>query len=314
VDSPREQLVRVLAHFDITFSAITTGALNVQCPFCDDAEFHRGIYLDNFRSSCFKCKKNVDLFEYINAVASVSQEELTQLLEGNHFEEQSALSIITSIINRSEQEAQPVVKTVSWPPAGSISLKKMKTDSVANSFLQRRKLSYDFCCSRDVYIGIVGRWSGRFLIPTYEHGKVVAFQGRDMSNSHPAKYLTEGDVSNYLYNFDNLKPDVPLAVTEGILSGWRIGGNFTCTFSTSLSEKQILLLLNSKPSELILCWDIGQAGGDAFFKSRAVLSRLSTFFPNLFYVPLPEGEDPDSLGTEVMHDLIRNSKVRYGVT
>ena len=313
METNREKLLRILQHFDITHQYATRNAVNVQCPFCDDGEYHRGVYLDNFKSSCWKCKISVDLLELLNGYVTLSFDEFTRVMEGERMgDEQSPLDQIQSIITRTMVSTTTPPREVEWPPQGTMPLSKLKHDPLVEQFLTKRKFDFDEWVAKDVRIGVVGRYAGRFIFPVLFRKKVVAYQARDMTGRSPAKYLTEGDVSNFLYNFDNIVPSTQLCIAEGIFSGTRIGGNFSCTFSTSLSDTQILLLQELKPDPLVLCWDIGADGSDAFFKARAAMSRLSTHFPNMFWVPLPPGHDPDSLGTNTMRNLIQDSKLPYG--
>ena len=183
----------------------------------------------------------------------------------------------------------------------------MKDDALVIQFLAKRKMSYDFCKKMSIHIGVTGRYTNRFLIPIFYEGRVVAYQGRDMTGKHKAKYLTEGDVSYFLYNYDKVDFSRPVAITEGVISSWAID-NSVASFTTALSDEQVKLMKQKNPPMWVLCWDIGADGSDAFWKGRKEVKNLAGLLGSdkVAYIELPHGHDPDSLGKIRMAELLKD--------
>lgn len=306
--SNRERLERILRYLQISFQTPTRNALNIDCPFCSDDGGHCGIFCDTseFNFTCWKCKSSGNLFTLLNEITQLSFREFQELMNSNRsLDERSPLMQIQSVIGHDDATAQEA-REVGWPPKGSVSIEKLQKDSQVRSFLKVRELALDWCKEAGVRIGVIGRYTGRFIIPICYRGAVVAYQARAMSNRLYPKYLTEGDVSYFLYNLDNIDPAKPIAITEGIFDAWTIGNNAISSFSAALSDHQISLMRQINPPYWILCWDIGEDGSDAFWKGREVAQNLAGLFGSgkITYLELPPGEDPSSLGRSRMQELL----------
>jgi hypothetical protein len=309
METGKQQLETILKFYEIPYVQITRNALNTQCPFCDDEKMHLGMFYSlNF--SCWKCKASGGLFDFLHQLRGVSWPEYKSLLLNNTIpvDNISAIEQIQNILVQKVKKEE--VKDIQWPPAGSVEIKKVKDDLLVKSFLAKRKFDLQFCIDKQIRIGIAGRYTGRFIIPVYFLDKVVAYQARDMIGQSPAKYLSEGLVSNFVYNIDHINPGKPVGITEGVFSSWSVE-NSIATFSTALSEKQINLMRSIDAVSWILCWDIGEDGSDAYWKARPVLHQLCSIFGSskIGYITLPRGEDPDTLGKEKMKELLKCPKI-----
>lgn len=300
----KEQLERILKQYDVSYSKVTKNAVNTQCPFCDDHEQHLGLFFSgNF--SCWKCKASGSFFDFLSALHNISWQEYKELLGGNFVpENQTALQQIKNILNKPCEQTEQ--KDIVWPPQGTMPLSKQLQDPLVKRFVLKRNLDIKKCLENDVRIGVAGRYTSRFIIPIYFLGEVVAYQARDMTGRSEAKYLTEGLVSNLLYNIDNINPEQSVCIAEGIFSSWALN-NSVASFSASLSTEQINLMRDINAQQWILCWDIGEDGSDAYWKARPVLNQLVAVFGSskIKYVTLPHGEDPDSLGKEKMKQILK---------
>lgn len=308
----REKAERLLDYLEIHYEKITRNALNVTCPFCDDNDTHCGIYLDRLSFSCWKCKASGSLFDLVNEAVGIAYTTYKDII-GTDFQPQDkdTASVIADIISKpSEIEEGSARGDVVWPPAGTVPIHLMADDAQVVAFIALRGFAnlyshlsgMELAKSKGVYIGVVGRYSGRFVVPIYYQGKVVAYQARDMSGRAKAKYLTEGDVSYFLYNLDSVDQKHPVAITEGIFDTWAVeaaGINSVSSFSAALSDQQMVLMLAKDPPYWILCWDMGADGSDAFWKGRVVAKNLASQFGpgKMRAVALPAGEDMSSLGS-----------------
>jgi len=320
-DSNREKLKNVLKYLDVNYVEKTRNSLNISCPFCPhDEKNHLGIFLDNFRFSCWKCKTSGTLYDLLHELCNISWGEFKSLLMTDRPSDddgKTALQLIDEIIKMSNQitAATPVNK-VEYPPKGSIPIDKWSEDLTVQAFIQERNLSQidprltglGFALSQNVYIGVAGRYTGRFIIPIYFEGAIAAYQARDMTGRAEARYFTEGEVSLLLYNYDGVDLTKPVAITEGIIDSW-FTPNSVSTFSSAFSPEQKALMLAMDPPYWILCWDMGVDGSDAYWKGRREAQDLAgTLGPGkIRYVNLPPGQDPAKLGRVNMERIITES-------
>ncbi len=97
------------------------------------------------------------------------------------------------------------------------------------------------------------RWYGRLIIPVYKDNKLVYYQGRDLSDTRPKKYLSpSADRENVLYGYDHIfaTTDEPLYVTEGWFDAYHIQG--TAVFHHHMTQNQIKWLQRSRRQKVII--------------------------------------------------------------
>lgn len=127
----------------------------------------------------------------------------------------------------------------------------------------------------------------RLLIPVYESGSLLAYEGRDITGSSKKKVLYPKNSSvNTLYDLDNLKRDEPLYVTEGlmdliILRAHPFFRNSTSLFGASFTERKAALLSEFK--SVVFIPDNDAAG----FESIERYSQKITS-PVIKVLPVPE--------------------------
>lgn len=97
------------------------------------------------------------------------------------------------------------------------------------------------------------RWYGRLIIPVYKDDKLVYYQGRDLSDTRPKKYLSPSvDRDNVMYGYDHIfaQMDDPLYITEGWFDAYHIQG--VAIFHHHLSQNQIKWLQRSKRPKVVI--------------------------------------------------------------
>jgi len=311
-DDIRRKVEYVLKLLDIDFEFQTRKAFNVACPFCDDSGKHCGIFVDTDRPNfnCWKCGTSGAFYELLQEYNSLPWDDYKSLMESpEQVFDKTPLQAIQEILGSPNDEVEEI-QDVSFPPEGAIPIDLMSVDRYVQDFLTDRKLSFDFCSIQQIHIGVTGRYANRFIIPVYQQGEIVAFQARHLQRKYEPKYLSAGDVSNFVYGIDHIDPNYPAAITEGILDSWSTP-NSGATFTTSISDAQICLMGRKNPIYWVLCWDMGEDGSDAFWKGRKAVFNLAGHFgaSKIRSIALPKGKDPDNLGPEIMQSLIDNAQV-----
>jgi len=124
---------------------------------------------------------------------------------------------------------------------------------------------------------------GPFLVfPITLGDKFVSWQGRRLINQEP-KYVSYANIKNWLYPlnqefFKHYKGTVYLV--EGVfdaLGMLRLGIPALCTFGTSISAKQMNLLIELRPKTVCFAWDLG--AGKEVIKT---VNRVSFQFPETY--------------------------------
>lgn len=87
------------------------------------------------------------------------------------------------------------------------------------------------------------KWYGRLIIPYFGESGIIAWQGRDLTDTKQRKYLNDDSGrSNIIINWNNmtLTPNQPLYVVEGFFDAYHING--VGVMSNKMSIEQIAIL------------------------------------------------------------------------
>ncbi len=164
-------------------------------------------------------------------------------------------------------------------------------------------------------------FSQRVIFPIKDaRGRVVAFGGRSIKDGQNPKYINSPETDLYkkreiLYGFyharDYIREKKTAIIVEGyidVLSMYQAGiKNVVAPLGTSLTKNQAKLV-KKFANKVILLFDSDKAG------KKAVISASKIFLSedvDVYYVPLPEGEDADILaqkGYNYVAKLIKEAK------
>lgn len=114
------------------------------------------------------------------------------------------------------------------------------------------------------------RWFGRLIIPFFKDNKLIFYQGRDLTDTRPQKYLSAGvNRENVLYGFEflNQNTDEPLYIVEGWFDAFLIRG--IAVLGRKISDGQ-LRWINSSPRPKVV---IPDKTGRGFDLARIGLER-----------------------------------------
>lgn len=150
------------------------------------------------------------------------------------------------------------------------------------------------------------RFRGRLIFPiTDEAGRVIGFGGRAMSEAQQPKYLNSPETTVFhkrrvLYGLDQARAAIrqtgKVLIVEGYMdaiTAHQAGVTFTvASLGTALSEDQVRRLV-SLAEQVYVAYDADAAGQQATLRG---LEQFSIAAPDteVYIVPLPAGEDPDS--------------------
>ena len=145
-------------------------------------------------------------------------------------------------------------RTLRLPPAGLYNLDRGKAYLKARGFVPDAIIQeYGL-----IITGTTGDYKFRIIIPIYQHGKLVSYQGRDYTGLSPIRYKAcarENEIVHHkhlLYDADRVTGD-HVIVVEGIVDKWKMGENTVCTFGTGFTPQQVNLL--SKWGKVSILYD-----------------------------------------------------------
>lgn len=135
-----------------------------------------------------------------------------------------------------------------------------KNDDIAQyaiEYLKQNRLidwtTYPFYLARITDNPTSKRWYGRLIIPIYKQQKLIFYQGRDLSDTRPQKYLSLNVVrDNVLYGYEFIEENTPdpLYITEGWFDAFLING--VAVFGRKMSDNQIAWLNKSNREKVIV--------------------------------------------------------------
>jgi hypothetical protein len=309
---PEHRLVDVLTGLGIHYKATTKKALNINCPYClrPDTGHHCGIFFSTARFHCFRCGAVGTLAHLLAKDTGRPVDEFKQILGQGRVDE-SPLSLVDRI--KATLNSQPAPPTEAQPPKTTlpgtpVSDWMLKVYPELNSFLKRRTLSLEVCQQRQcLYSGRQGDYSYRLILPVFHGGRVVSWQGRDITDKQKEKYQSppNNPLKHYLYWFeDPIKYANAwgrrVLLVEGIFDCWRTGPGAAALFGKEATREQRLVLIGLRHliDEIVICMD-----ADAQSYAYALAKSLSPFFGKVVWAKLPEGKDPDTLGREALLNL-----------
>lgn len=163
--------------------------------------------------------------------------------------------------------------------------------------------------------GDYDRFRGRVIFPVINTaGKVVAFGGRDLKGA-PAKYINSPESEIYtksreLYGIFQAKGDMvkknKVFLVEGyldVIGMWQSGvRNVVASSGTALTDGQISLI-HRFTDNVTLIYDGDAAGIKASLRG---IDMLLAHNLNVKAVPLPEGDDPDSLALKLTPQQLKD--------
>jgi DNA primase len=148
-----------------------------------------------------------------------------------------------------------------------------------------------------------GKYKFKIIIPVFSNKELVSFTTRSyVPNVENAKGHFPGiNIKEYLYNVDNFH-GATLVIVEGPSDVWAIGekiNNVVGTFGIMFTEKQILKIINLKPSKVFIVYD---SEPQALQQAEKLASKLQGFVTTQI-IELPEGKDPGDLTDEEIMEL-----------
>lgn len=182
--------------------------------------------------------------------------------------------------------------------------------SLIPRYMVGRKLDQTMC--ERYYLGYCGGYgdlgqAGRMVIPIYQYGKLVGYQGRAMHDAIAPKYLFMKGISagEYLYNLDTISPQEDTVIlVEGVFDVWgmvRHGyPNTVASFGKHLTERGYKTL-TQRFKRVIIFWDM-----DAKLEICNLAESLQGVIE--VWVTAMAGKDPDEASTQEVQEAVGKAR------
>ena len=98
---------------------------------------------------------------------------------------------------------------------------------------------------------------GRIIIPTFERGRLVYFQGRDFLDRGDFRYMNPRvGKKQVVFFLDRIEENEPVYICEGPIDAMTLKDvNTTCLLGSTISDPQALKIINKNPSEIVFVPD-----------------------------------------------------------
>lgn len=227
-----------------------------ECPFCNKDRHDLRMYInkETGRGYCHHCSTGFTPIGFIIARDSIPYSEAFRVLYSGE----------ESFPFAKEKKEDPLPNGMWFPELTSLNERAVSYLMGRNIGLEAMRHFKMAFCETDT-INNERRYStgGRIIIPICDNnGKVIAWQGRDITGTKKNKYLFPSGFAGaeYLYNIDAIpeRSDY-IIICEGIFDvfGWWMAGfkNAVATFGKKISKQQLELIKSKKPKMLLMAWD-----------------------------------------------------------
>lgn len=272
------------------------GWVNVECPYCLDGKKHGGF---NLAGGYFHCWKHGGrrLESVIGKVLRLDHHKTSEVLSSF-----GGAPSFTERLNKREAKAKSLIL-----PGGPLT--KPYRDYIRDRGFSPAEIVRKYGVQAG---GPIGDWRFRLMIPFYLKGKLVTYQGRDISGKQKLRYKTLGieesviDPKDMFYGLDYVKGD-RVGVVEGVVDSWRMGPGFIASLGTSLTPAQISYLRKHFKTVFFLFDPEAEAQGKAM-KNAELIASLGI---DAHIVDIESDSDPGDLPPEEALSIRRELNFMY---
>jgi len=243
-----------------------------RCPVCGDSKkslskkrFHMDYNGGQILWHCFNCSESGSFLSLYSNLKGLSIPQSLKELQSYDPD-----YLIQKLSKRKEEK---VIKEIEYESHDYI-LKDCisateKVDGYLKAMYQKalKKFIRDRKLSINVYVAYQGEYQRRFIIPIYNDGHIVYFQGRAMIDEVLPKYINPTIVKgNIIYNKDNFHKNKHIIICEGLIDAATIGKQGTSCLGSEISKDFINEVMQLTDKGLIVCLDNDKAGLNSIIK------------------------------------------------
>lgn len=168
---------------------------------------------------------------------------------------------------------------------------------------------------RNIMICHSGKYKNRFIIPVYENGEMIYFQGRSINNDIQPKYLNPDVIKeNVVLNKESFDPEKFIIVSEGLIDAFMVEDDQgTTCLGASVSDEFLEKIVPLSRKGVIIALDNPNLDESGFNNYKKLLEK-SKYSKKLkyFFMPLDGIKDLNDLrlsdtGMDVYNFIVNNS-------
>jgi 5S rRNA maturation endonuclease (ribonuclease M5) len=277
------------------------GWINIACPFCTgNAGLHLGFHLEDEYYVCWRCGGH-SITDTLAKVLNMSYKEIPGIIRQysgkvvvRHTKEQK-------VRLKAFKLPEPLLPDFTAAHINYLIRRGFDPDEIKQEWKVQASGMY---CKLDK---LDFKW--RLIIPIYWNGKIVNFQGRDITDKAPQKYLAcpeERELINIkktLYGQQQYWHNLGIGV-EGVTDVWKIGRAGVGLYGVKYKPTQVRLIAKQFKRFFVL-FDPDRAGQT---KARQLVAELRFRGVEAYNYKLPEEVDPGSLSYENARVLVKELK------
>lgn len=262
------------------------GWVNINCPFCmDDPSNHGGFNIQDGYYKCWRCGH-----QFLDTA-------IIKLLDVTKKEAKKIIKKYSGEVEESEKEEIAKKEFFLPPEAKALS-------NIHKKYLEMRNFDPDYLEKEYRLLGTkhLGDYKFRLIAPIFWEGKIVSFQGRDVTNKSDLRYKNcplDREIipmKNIAYNLE--KAEDKIIIVEGIFDVWRLGKGAISLFGVSFTQNQVKMLamaIKTTFKRVLVCFD---SEDDAQIKAEKLCWELSGFGAKVENITLPPGNDPADISPD----------------
>ncbi len=304
--------------YEEVHKSLSKKCVGLDCPYCPDTDKHLGIFLDNGRTFCWKCKRSGTLFGLLHRLKGITKEQYRIATGGvvgkqgeTPKETLDTIFIPQAYTAKEIPVDNSIIEKTFLPFFSSKAFSKpIDNDvfSVYGNILQyiiSRGWSLEDLISHGVGYSLTGPMTGRIIIPyhnPYHRDIILGYIGRDFTGINNTRYLvTKGLHTNRnvyenktAVNWSDPSTMRVLVVVEGIFDSWATKYPSVALCGKAISPyqiNQIMTLYPTKTMSLIVCLD----GDTSIREAHHIRDSLGVIFNNSAVICLHKNADPASL-------------------
>lgn len=293
--------VNFLNDHDIPFweegKNVTPGWVNICCPLpdCTDTSNHGGFNPEKGYYNCWKCGWH-PVEKVIEALLNCTIATAERIKRNYQMDSNGNMPTDKKFVPAESIQ----------PPYGADDLQGRH-----KAYLDRRGFDPKYLARKYHLMGTnhLGDYKFRIIAPIFLNGKMVSYQGRDITDKAELRYKAcpiEKEIVHHkhiLYNIDNCNSD-RIVIVEGITDVWRLGDGSACTFGTRTTQEQVNFLLSRDFKRIYILFD-SEAEAQLHAKNLAWKLQASNCKTEL--IELSEGDPGELSDTDakkLMEDLL----------
>lgn len=275
---------------------VTRGWIEICCilPGCSDHKEHLGINLKTLIYKCWLCGNKGHALHLIEIIEQCSEGVARHIAKKFPHDDDDSIWL--------EQEESTTKKNF----AGVTLPQEIVNEwpQIHFDYLKSRKFDPEFIIPKyDLKpVHTVGRYRFRVIIPIYYDKKLVSFTSMDVlrdGNRPPYMDCPIDEsiipVKECLYNIDNVPIGGKAVIYEGVTGVWRFGDGAVASFTSNLTQEQIVMLVRKRLKEVFIIYD-----PDAKKKGQNMATQLSGVIPSVQQICFEKGDPKDLSRSEII--------------